>query len=482
MSSTSHVVVVGGGPGGYAAAFYAADLGMQVTLVDPAENPGGVCLYRGCIPSKALLHVAKLLDEAKHAEAWGVAFGAPTIDLNRLRGFKEKVVNQLTGGLGQLSRQRKITYVRGLASFRDAHSLEVAGEGGKTTPISFDYAIVATGSRPATVPGLSIESPRLMDSTGALELPDIPRSLLVVGGGYIGLELGSVYAALGTKVTVVEMTGGLLPGADRDLVNVLAKRIEKMCEAVLLNTKVVSMKEAGEGIAVTFEGDGSGPSTGSGQSDRPKEQTFDRVLVSIGRRPNGAVPGLDRTRAKVNQRGFIEVNEKLQTAEPSIYAIGDVVGEPMLAHKASHEGRVAVEAIAGEKVAFEPLAIPAVVFTDPELAWCGLTENDAQTEGRKVTVVRFPWAASGRALTLDRPDGMTKLVIDPSTERILGVGIVGSGAGELIAEGVLAVEMGANATDLKMSIHPHPTLSETLMESAEVFFGHATHVYRPKRG
>jgi dihydrolipoamide dehydrogenase len=474
MSSTSHVVVVGGGPGGYAAAFYAADLGMQVTLVDPAENPGGVCLYRGCIPSKALLHVAKLLDEAKHAEAWGVAFGAPTIDLNRLRGFKEKVVNQLTGGLGQLSRQRKITYVRGLASFRDAHSLEVADEGGKTTPISFDYAIVATGSRPATVPGLSIESPRLMDSTGALELPDIPRSLLVVGGGYIGLELGSVYAALGTKVTVVEMTGGLLPGADRDLVNVLAKRIEKMCEAVLLNTKVVSMKEAGEGIAVTFEGEGLG--------DRPKEQTFDRVLVSIGRRPNGAVPGLDRTKVKVNQRGFIEVNEKLQTAEPSIYAIGDVVGEPMLAHKASHEGRVAVEAIAGEKVAFEPLAIPAVVFTDPELAWCGLTENDAQKEGRKVTVVRFPWAASGRALTLDRPDGMTKLVIDPSTERILGVGIVGPGAGELIAEGVLAVEMGANATDLKMSIHPHPTLSETLMESAEVFFGHATHVYRPKRG
>jgi dihydrolipoamide dehydrogenase len=446
---------------------------MQVTLVDPAENPGGVCLYRGCIPSKALLHVAKLLDEAKHAEAWGVAFGAPTIDLNRLRGFKEKVVKQLTGGLGQLSRQRKITYVRGTAAFRDAHSLEVTDEGGKSTPISFDYAIVATGSRPATVPGLSIESPRLMDSTGALELPDIPTSLLVVGGGYIGLELGSVYAALGTKVTVVEMTAGLLPGADRDLVNILAKRIEKMCEAVLLNTKVVSMKEAGEAIAVTFEGEGLG--------DRSKEQTFDRVLVSIGRRPNGAVPGLDRTKVKVNQRGFIEVNEKLQTAEPSIYAIGDVVGEPMLAHKASHEGRVAVEAIAGEKVAFEPLAIPAVVFTDPELAWCGLTESDAQKEGRKVTVVRFPWAASGRALTLDRPDGMTKLVIDPTTERILGVGIVGPGAGELIAEGVLAVEMGANATDLKMSIHPHPTLSETLMESAEVFFGHATHVYRPKR-
>jgi len=473
MSSTSHVVVVGGGPGGYAAAFYAADLGMRVTLVDPGENPGGVCLYRGCIPSKALLHVAKLVEEAKHAAAWGVAFGAPTIDLNRLRGFKEKVVNQLTGGLGQLSKQRKITYLRGTAAFRDAHSLDITGDDGKTTPLAFDYAVVATGSRPATVPGLSIESPRLMDSTGALELPDIPQSLLVVGGGYIGLELGSVYAALGTRVTVVEMTGGLLPGADRDLVNILAKRIEKICEKVLLNTKVVSMKEAGEGIAVTFEGEGLG--------EHPKERTFDRVLVSIGRRPNGAVPGLDRTRVKVNQRGFIEVDEKLQTAEPSIYAIGDVVGEPMLAHKASHEGRVAVEAIAGEKVAFEPLAIPAVVFTDPELAWCGLTESDAQTQGRKVTVARFPWAASGRALTLDRSDGVTKLIIDPATERILGVGIVGPGAGELIAEGVLAVEMGANATDLKMSIHPHPTLSETLMESAEVFFGHATHVYRPRR-
>jgi len=472
--TNSHVVVIGGGPGGYAAAFYAADLGMKVSLVDPAENPGGVCLYRGCIPSKALLHVAKLVEEARHAEAWGVKFGAPAIDLDRLRGFKEKVVNQLTGGLGVLSKQRKISYVRGTAAFRDAHSLEITGQDGKKTQLAFDYAVIATGSRPATVPGLSIESPRLMDSTGALELPDIPKSLLVVGGGYIGLELGSVYAALGTRVTVVEMTPGLLPGADRDLVNILAKRIEAMCDAVLLNTKVVGMKEAGKGIAVTFEGEGLG--------DRPKEQTFDRVLVSIGRRPNGAVPGLDRTKVKVNQRGYIEVDSKLQTAEPSIYAIGDVVGEPMLAHKASHEGRVAIEAIAGEKVAFEPLAIPAVVFTDPELAWAGLTEGEAQKQGRKVTVARFPWAASGRSLTLDRTDGLTKLLIDPDTQRLLGVGIVGPGAGELIAEGALAIEMGANATDLKLTIHPHPTLSETLMESAEVFFGHATHVYRPKRG
>jgi dihydrolipoamide dehydrogenase len=472
----TQLAVIGAGPGGYAAAFYAADLGMQVTLIDPAVNPGGVCLYRGCIPSKALLHVAKVLSEAQHAEQWGISFGSAKIDLDRLRAFKTKVVNQLTGGLGQLSKQRKITYIQGTAAFRDAKTLEITKDGGATDTLTFEHAIIATGSHPAKVPGLSIDSPRVMDSTGGLELPDIPKSLLVVGGGYIGLELGTVYASLGTKVTVVEMTDGLLPGADRDLVNVLAKRIESICEAVLLKTKVVGMKEGKNGITVAFEA-----STGSGQVAVEKtEQTFDRVLVSIGRRPN-PMPGIEKTKVGVNQRGFIEVDEKLQTAEPSISAIGDIVGEPMLAHKASHEGRVAVEAIAGHKVAFEPLAIPAVVFTDPELAWCGLTEGDAKKQNREVTIARFPWGASGRSLTLDRSDGVTKLVIDPKTERILGVGIVGPGAGELIAEGVLAVEMGANATDLKMSIHPHPTLSETLMESAEVFFGQATHVYRPRR-
>jgi dihydrolipoamide dehydrogenase len=474
MPSTQ-LVVIGAGPGGYAAAFYAADLGMQVTLVDSGENPGGVCLYRGCIPSKALLHVADVLNEARHAEAWGVSFGAPKIDIDRLRAFKTKVVKQMTGGLGQLSKQRKITYIQGSAAFRDAHTLEITREGqSQPEALTFEHAIIATGSRPSAVPGLSLNSPRLMDSTAALELPDIPKSLLVVGGGYIGLELGTVYAALGTKVTVVEMTGGLLPGADRDLVNVLAKRIEAITEAVLLNTKVVGMKEAKNGIAVTFEGEGI-------ISDAARERTFDRVLVSIGRRPNSEVPGLERTGVKVNQRGFIEVDPSRRTAEPSIYAIGDVVGDPMLAHKASHEGRVAVEAIAGERVAFEPLAIPAVVFTDPELAWCGLTENDAQKQNREIAVVRFPWAASGRAQTLDRADGMTKLILDPKTERVLGVGIVGPGAGELIAEGVLAIEMGANATDIRMTIHPHPTLSETVMEAAEVFFGQATHVYRPRK-
>jgi dihydrolipoamide dehydrogenase len=439
-----------------------------VSLIDPAVNPGGVCLYRGCIPSKALLHVADVLSEAKHADAWGVTFGAPKIDVDRLRAFKTKVVNQLTGGLGQLSKQRKVNYIRGTAAFRDAKSLEITTEGGRET-LTFEHAIIATGSEPAKVPGLPIESPRVMDSTGALDLPDIPGSLLVIGGGYIGLELGSVYAAVGTKVTVVEMTGGLLPGADRDLVNILARRIDSICEAVLLNTKVVAMKEEKNGIAVTFE-----------SSEGRQDQRFDRVLVSVGRRPS-AIPGVDRTKVVVSKRGFVEVDEQRRTAEPSIYAIGDVAGEPMLAHKAFHEARVAVEAIAGHKVAYEPLAIPAVVFTDPELAWCGLTEGEAHQAKREIAVTRFPWAASGRALTLDRPEGMTKLVLDPKTERILGVGIVGPGAGELIAEGVLAVEMGANATDMKMSIHPHPTLSETLMESAETFFGHATHIYRPRR-
>jgi dihydrolipoamide dehydrogenase len=473
-SSTTQLAVIGAGPGGYAAAFYAADRGLQVSLIDPAPNPGGVCLYRGCIPSKALLHVAEVLNEAKHAQSWGITFGQPKIDIDKVRAFKDKVVAQLTGGVGQVGRMRKINYVQGSAAFADAKSLRITREGQNAADtLAFEHAVVATGSRPATVPGLSIDSPRVMDSTGALDLPDLPRSLLVVGGGYIGLELGTVYAALGSKVTVVEMTSGLLPGADRDLVNILARRVESMCEAVLLNTKVVGVKDAKSGLAVSFEG--------QLPEGMPRERTFDRVLVSVGRKPNSAVPGLEKTTVKVDQRGFIEVDPARRTAEPTIYAIGDVVGEPMLAHKASHEARVAVDAILGERVAFEPLAIPAVVFTDPELAWCGLTESDAQKQQREVAVTRFPWGASGRAITLDRTDGMTKLVIDPKTERVLGVGIVGPGAGELISEGVLAVEMGANARDVSLSIHPHPTLSETLMESAEVFFGQATHVFKPKR-
>jgi dihydrolipoamide dehydrogenase len=466
----THVAVIGAGPGGYAAAFYAADLGMQVTLIDPEKNPGGVCLYRGCIPSKALLHVAKVLDEAGHAKEWGIEFGAPKVDLDRLRGFKNKVVDKLTSGTGQVAKLRKVHYLQGKASIVSSTRLQVVLEGGGEQTVDVDAMILATGSEPTRIPALSLDNPRVMDSTGALDLPEIPGTLLVIGGGYIGLELGSVYAALGTKVSVVEMTDGLLPGADRDLVRYLAQRVERTFQRVMLSTKVLSMKATKGGVAVTLEGEGV-----------PAEETYDYVLVSIGRRPIARVPGLDKTRVQINDRGFIQTDFQRRTDEPTIFAIGDVAGEPMLAHKASHEARVAVEAIAGHKAIFEPLAIPAVVFTDPEIAWAGLTETQATKEGRKVEVARFPWGASGRAIAIDRTDGMTKLLIDPETERVLGVGIVGSGAGELIAEGVLAIEMGATASDVKFTIHPHPTLTETIMESAEQFFGTATHVYKPKR-
>lgn len=466
----TRVAVVGAGPGGYAAAFYAADLGMQVTLIDPEKNPGGVCLYRGCIPSKALLHVAKVLDEARHAKEWGIEFGAPRIDVNGVRDFKNRVVQKLTGGTGQVAKLRKITYVQGWATLTSPASLRVALASGGSEDVNVDYIVLATGSQPTRVGALAVDSPRVLDSTGALDLPEIPGSMLVVGGGYIGLELGSVYAALGTKVSVVEMTPGLLPGADRDLVRYLSQRVEKTFEKVMLSTKVTSMRALDSGVTITFEGEGT-----------PGESTYDYVLVSIGRRPTPPIEGLDKTRAQVTQRGFIQTDMQRRTEEPTVFAIGDVAGEPMLAHKASHEARVAIEAIAGHKAVFEPLAIPAVVFTDPEIAWAGLTETQAEQEGRKVEIVRFPWPASGRAIAIDRVDGMTKLLIDPATERVLGVGIVGSGAGELIAEGVLAIEMGATASDLKHTIHAHPTLSETLMEAAEVFFGTATHVYKPKR-
>jgi dihydrolipoamide dehydrogenase len=472
MSENTNIAVVGAGPGGYAAAFLAADLGKTVTLIDPELNPGGVCLYRGCIPSKALLHVAKLIEESEQATNWGIDFAAPKINLARLRSWKEGVVKKLTGGLGILSKQRKVHYIQGRAAFENSTTLRVTKTDGSEESLTFDRIIIATGSRPAIVPTLKLDTPRMMDSTGALNLEDLPGTLLVVGGGYIGLELGSVYAALGTRVTVVEMLPGLLPGADRDLVLPLHKRLEKLFDGILLNTTVSSVKDEGAGIRATL----------NAQDGSTQERVFDRVLVSVGRKPNSEIPGLDKTHVQVGQRGFIQVNKQLQTDDPAIFAIGDVVGEPMLAHKASHEGRVAVEAIAGHKVAFEPNAIPAVVFTDPEVAWCGLTETQAQNENREIKVAKFPWAASGRAVTIDRPEGMTKLLFDPQTERVLGVGIVGAGAGELIAEGVLALEMAALASDVAMTIHPHPTLSETVMESAEVFFGTSTHIYRPKRG
>jgi dihydrolipoamide dehydrogenase len=469
--SSIKLAVVGAGPGGYAAAFLAADLGMTVTLIDPEINPGGVCLYRGCIPSKALLHIAKLIEESEQAKNWGIEFAAPKIDLARLRSFKEGVVKKLTGGLAILAKQRKVTYIQGRAAFENSTTLQVTKADGSTQSLSFDRVLLATGSRPAIVPALKLDTPRMMDSTGALNLEDIPGTLLVVGGGYIGLELGSVYAALGTKVTVVEMLPGLLPGADRDLVLPLHKRLEKLFETILLNTTVAAVKDEGSGIRATLKA----------QDGTSQEKVFDRVLVSVGRKPNSEIPGLDKTQVQVSGKGFIEVNKQLQTADPAIYAIGDVVGEPMLAHKAMHEGRTAVEAMAGHKVAFEPAAIPAVVFTDPEVAWAGLTETQAQKENIEVKVAKFPWAASGRAATLDRQEGLTKLLIDPHTERVLGVGITGVGAGDMIAEGVLAIEMAALAKDVALTIHPHPTLSETVMESAEVFFGTSTDIYRPKR-
>jgi dihydrolipoamide dehydrogenase len=469
MAESTQLVVLGAGPGGYAAAFYAADLGMQVALVDEEKNPGGVCLYRGCIPSKALLHVAKVIDEAKHAGNWGVTFSEPKVDVDKLRGFKQGVVDKLTAGVGGIARMRKVKFVQGRATLTGPQSMSVAGPGG-TTELTFEHLILATGSHPTKIPTLSLDSPRMMDSTSGLELPDVPTSLLVIGGGYIGLELGTVYATLGSKVSVVEMTPGLLPGADRDLVQVLEKRLKGLFAAIMLNTKVVKVAEDGNGIRVTFEGNVA-----------EKEQVFDRVLVAVGRRPNSKIPGLETTKVKVAATGFIETDEQRRTAEPNVFAIGDVAGEPMLAHKASHEARVAVEVIAGHKAIFEPQAIPAVVFTDPEIAWCGMTEAQAQASGIEFEVAKFPWGALSRAITVDRPDGLTKLILEKQTGRVLGVGIAGSGAGELIAEGVLAIEMGATAEDLKLVIHPHPTLSESLMESAEVFFGQSTHVYKPRR-
>src|SRR5579871_2992215 len=418
MTENLRIAVVGGGPGGYAAAFLAADLGMNVTLIDPELNPGGVCLYRGCIPSKALLHIAKLIDESRHAKNWGVEFADPKIDLAQLRSWKEGVVKKLTGGLGQLSKQRKVTYFQGTAGFENSTTLRITKNDGSAESLSFDRIVLATGSRPVIIPSLKLNTPRMLDSTSALDLSDVPGSLLVIGGGYIGLELGTVYAALGSKVSVVEMLPGLLPGADRDLVLPLHKRLEKIFDSILLNTTVAGVREEANGIRVTFDG----------PDVKEKERVFDKVLVSVGRKPNSEIPGLDKTKVQIDAKGFIKINAQRQTDDLAIYAIGDVAGEPMLAHKASHEGRTAIEAIAGHKVAFEPNAIPAVVFTDPEIAWAGLTETQAQKDNREIAVAKFPWAASGRAVTLDRPEGTTKIIFDPATERVLGVGIVGAGA------------------------------------------------------
>jgi dihydrolipoamide dehydrogenase len=469
----SQLVVLGGGPGGYAAAFLAADLGMQVTLVEREPRLGGVCLLRGCIPSKALLHVAKIIDESKDMAEWGVQFARPKIDINALRARKEKVIATLTGGLAQLAKRRKVDVVHAKAWFENSSTLrlERLGELGGTDELTYDHCILATGSRPFKIPTFDLPTPRVMDSTGALELPDVPESLLVVGGGYIGLEMGTVYAQLGSKVTVVELTDGLLPGADRDLVRPLGNRLEKLMASILLSTKVVSLADKGDAIEVKLQ-------NADGSNERLEK--FSRVLVSVGRRPNSDGIGLENTKVKLDKRGFALTDQRQQTDDEHIFAIGDVAGEPMLAHKASHQGKVAVEVLHGEPAVFEPAAIPAVVFTDPEIAWAGLTEEQAKREGREVETIRYPWAASGRAVSLGRTEGLTKFLIDPDSERVLGVGIVGTGAGELIAEGVLAIEMGCSARDIAESIHPHPTLSETIAFANEAFLGSATEIYRPR--
>lgn len=470
-SQGGKVVVIGGGPGGYAAAFAAADRGLDVTLIDRDPNPGGVCLYRGCIPSKTLLHVAKLLTEAREATEWGITFETPAIDLDKLRAAKDDVIGKMTGGLGQLCKARGVRFIQGEAAYLDSTHIRVNRNDGTEEEIQTDYSVLATGSRPTPLPGLDVKSRRIMNSTGALEIEEVPKSLLVVGGGYIGLELGSVYAALGSEVTVVEMTDGLLPGCDRDLVKVLQKRVEASLHAIRLKTKVTGIQERKNGLAVKLED----------EKGKTEEVVYDKVLVAIGRRPNSSGLGLKYTEVEVDTQGFVTTDAQCRTADSHIYAIGDIAGQPMLAHKASHEGRVAAEAIAGHKTAFEPNAIPAVVFTDPEVAWTGLTETEAKEKGIAVNVAKFPWGASGRASTLHRPDGLTKIITDPETGQALGVGIVGAGAGELIAEGTLAIEMGAVAEDIALTIHPHPTLSETVMESAEMIFGQSTHVYRPKK-
>jgi dihydrolipoamide dehydrogenase len=430
-----------------------------------------VCLYRGCIPSKALLHAAKVINETREAKAWGLQFSGLKVQHTKLQGWKDDVVARLTGGLGQLVKQRKITYLQATAAFKDNRTLTVKEVNGRQSSLTFEYAIIATGSEAAGIPGFDLDSERLLDATAALDLAQIPEKFLVIGGGYIGLELGTVYAALGSKVTVVEMTSSLLPGVDQDLVRLLQKRLAGRLASILLQTTVKELKVQKNGVKATL----AGPDVDQ------KARLFDRVLLAVGRRPNSAGLGLNKTNIQVDGRGFIKVDDQRRTAEKHIFAVGDVAGEPMLAHKASHEGRVAAEVIAGRPAAYQPAAIPAVVFTDPEIAWAGLTENEARHKGIAHEVVRFPWAASGRAATLGRNDGLTKLVIDPQSERILGMGIAGSGAGEMIAEGVLAIEMGANITDVSLSIHPHPTLTETIMEAADLFHGNATHFYQPKR-
>jgi dihydrolipoamide dehydrogenase len=465
----AEVVVLGAGPGGYTAAFRAADLGKKVVLIEKHAVLGGVCLNVGCIPSKALLHAAKVVTEAAEMAHAGIAFGKPKIDIDKLRGWKDAVVGKLTKGLAALAKQRKVTTLQGVGKFESPNQIAVETAEG-VQRVSFDACIIATGSRVARLPGFPYDDPRLMDSSGALALADIPRRLLVIGGGIIGLEMACVYDALGAKVTVVEMADGLIPGADRDLIRPLAKRLEKRYEAIYLNTKVAKLEPRAEGLLATFEGE-----------VQPRQQMFSRVLLATGRRPNGADIGAERAGVAVDERGYIPVDKQQRTNVAHIYAIGDVCGEPMLAHKATHEAKVAAETIAGHKVAFDAMTIPSVAYTDPEVAWMGLTETEAKKQGIAYAKASFPWAASGRALSIGRDEGATKLLYDQATKRLLGAGIVGVNAGELIAELVLALEMGADMEDIGLTIHPHPTLSETPYFAAEMALGSITDLYAPKK-
>jgi dihydrolipoamide dehydrogenase len=465
----TEIVVVGAGPGGYAAAFYAADLGKKVILVERDPRLGGVCLNRGCIPSKALLHASHTLVAARESEQRGITFGAPTIDLAKLRSWKESIIAKLSGGIAQLAKMRGVQVMYGRGYFDNSQTLRLETEQGQQF-INFEQAIIAVGSKSAMPKAFDLGNPRVMTSREALEIESIPENLLVVGGGYIGMELGTVYATLGSKVVLVEALDTILAGADPDLARPVMNYAKKAFKEVRLKTKVSKMATSGKQIKVEFDVDG-----------QKQEELFDRVLVAVGRTPNSTDLGLENTKVTLDEKGFIKVNETQQTSDPAIYAIGDIAGGVLLAHKATREGRIAVEAITGEETTSTHITIPAVVFTDPEVAWCGLTEAEAKEKGITVQVSKFPWAASGRALTFDRPEGVTKLIVDPETERVLGVGIVGHGAGELIAEGVLAIEMGATVKDLELTVHPHPTLSETFMEAAEAFYGHATHIFARKK-
>jgi dihydrolipoamide dehydrogenase len=467
-----NIAVIGGGPGGYTAAFLAADLGLSVTMINMDKNPGGVCLYRGCIPTKALLAAVKQKNELKNAEKMGLTAKDIKIDADKLFDWKDSVVKKLTGGLGQLVKRRKITYIRGRAEFIKPRKLKIENEEGENEEKEFDDIIIATGSFPLVIPELDPDSGRVVVPEESLDMRNIPEKLLVVGAGYIGLEMSTVFRGLGSKVTIVEMLPEIMAGADRDIVKIFQKSNKDLFENVYLNTVIKESEETDSGIKIKFE---------NSKGDNPPDETFDKILLAAGRKPNSQNIGLENTNVETDKKGFIKVDEQRRTAEEHIFAVGDVTGPPLLAHKASHEGKVAVEVLAGKNTVFDPRSIPSVEYTDPEIAWSGLTQTEAENRGIDVTVASFPWGASGRAATLGRSEGLTKLVLDKETERVLGCAIVGKDAGELISEGTLAIEMAALASDIAWTIHPHPTLSETMMEAAEAFYGTSTSVYKPKK-